>query len=423
MVKLLIRFEFENFKSFKDRNTLSMECVNKCRDLKEINTFKVEKKELLKSALVFGANASGKSNLFKALYVMKNMVLMSVLPMNVISSIEPYKFCTENINKPVTFEVEILIDEVIYIYGFSVQNHEVQKEWLYKNKLRKTLLFERTSSDYKDIKLYGEFQTEEKIKERVSKKSLMLSVSAMLNNSIASKITNWFFNLEFLGILDEKSDLDLNLSYLDENPKFKDRIIEYLINADFGISDLKFDIEEVRNEDTVQEEMLKNEMDFDMNVKVVRKKISLNTVHKIYDDHNKVVGDIELPLIKHESNGTKKLFSMIAVMLKVLDNGGVLIIDEIDAKLHPQLVRMLIKLFNSIDSNISNAQLICSSHDILLLDEELRRDQIWFVNKDEYTKSELYCLCEYVGVRKDSKLLKKYLLGVFDAVPFKRGEI
>lgn len=418
---MLIRFEFENFKSFKDKNIFSMECVNRCKDFREINTFKTEKKELLKSALVFGANASGKSNLFKALYTMKRMVTMSVLPINVVNSVEPYKFCNENINKPTTFEIEILIDGITYIYGFSVQNHEVKEEWLYKNKLRKTLLFERTSSDYKDIKLYGEFQTEEKIKERVSNKSLMLSVSAMLNNPIAITITKWFLDLEFLGILDEKSDLERNIRYLEENPEFKNRIIEYLMNADFGISDFKFEIEEVKSKDTNSEEMLNQEIDFDMNIEVVRKKVSLNTIHKVYDDNNKIVGDIELPLIKHESNGTKKLFSMIAVMLKVLNNGGVLIIDEIDAKLHPQLVRMLIKLFNSIDNNISNSQLICSSHDILLLDEEIRRDQIWFVNKDEYTISELYCLCEYVGVRKDSKLLKKYLLGMFDAVPFKRG--
>ena len=249
----------------------------------------------------------------------------------------------------------------------------------------------------------------------------MLSVSAMLNNPIAITITKWFLDLEFLGILDEKSDLERNIRYLEENPEFKNRIIEYLMNADFGISDFKFEIEEVKSKDTNSEEMLNQEIDFDMNIEVVRKKVSLNTIHKVYDDNNKIVGDIELPLIKHESNGTKKLFSMIAVMLKVLNNGGVLIIDEIDAKLHPQLVRMLIKLFNSIDNNISNSQLICSSHDILLLDEEIRRDQIWFVNKDEYTISELYCLCEYVGVRKDSKLLKKYLLGMFDAVPFKRG--
>lgn len=418
---MLIRFEFENFKSFKDKNIFSMECVNRCKDFREINTFKTEKKELLKSALVFGANASGKSNLFKALYTMKRMVTMSVLPINVVNSVEPYKFCNENINKPTTFEIEILIDGITYIYGFSVQNHEVKEEWLYKNKLRKTLLFKRTSSDYKDIKLYGEFQTEEKIKERVSNKSLMLSVSAMLNNPIAITITKWFLDLEFLGILDEKSDLERNIRYLEENPEFKNRIIEYLMNADFGISDFKFEIEEVKSKDTNSEEMLNQEIDFDMNIEVVRKKVSLNTIHKVYDDNNKIVGDIELPLIKHESNGTKKLFSMIAVMLKVLNNGGVLIIDEIDAKLHPQLVRMLIKLFNSIDNNISNSQLICSSHDILLLDEEIRRDQIWFVNKDEYTISELYCLCEYVGVRKDSKLLKKYLLGMFDAVPFKRG--
>jgi AAA15 family ATPase/GTPase len=251
----------------------------------------------------------------------------------------------------------------------------------------------------------------------------------MLNNPIAVKIRDWFENLEFLGIESEKSDLQKSIKCLEEDPKLKSKILEYLTNADFGIADFNYEITDIENKELKGDELLNSDTSIsnlvteNMIIGTQKKQMSLSTSHNVYDKNKNIITQIELPFMEYQSNGTKKLFAIIGIMLKTLKKGGVIAIDEIDAKLHPLLVRMLIRLFNSIDKNPNNAQLICSSHDVLLLDENIRRDQIWFVDKDEYTTSELYCLSEYTDVRKDSKLLKRYLLGTFNAIPFKRGGV
>ncbi|MBB6713137.1 AAA family ATPase [Clostridium gasigenes] len=420
---MLVRFEYENFKSFKDNTEFSMECV-KGGELKEINTVSVGNKELVKSAIIFGPNASGKSNFFKALYAMKNMIKLSVLSMGAINSIEPYIFCTDNCNKIIKFEIEILIKDITYIYGFKVLDGIIKEEWLKKNKQREVNLFYRKSSDYKDIELYGEFKSEEKIKQRVATTSLMLTVSAMLNNPIAMEIINWFDKIEFIGLGSESLDLQKSIMCIEEDLELKSEILKHLSNADFGIEDFNCDIETVDEKQIQSDEFgINKSINKDVMIGIERKSVSLTTSHNVYDNDKNIVSTIDLPFMEYQSNGTKKLFAIIGTMLKTLKNGGVVAIDEIDSKLHPTLVRMLIRLFNSIDKNPSNAQLICSSHDVLLLDEKIRRDQIWFVDKDEYAVSELYALTDFLGVRKDSKLLKRYLLGVFNAVPFKKGGI
>ena len=146
------------------------------------------------------------------------------------------------------------------------------------------------------------------------------------------------------------------------------------------------------------------------------KTVSLITKHYYYDEKWEKTGIISTPLL-FESAGTKKLFEIAGPIIKALANGSVVFIDEIDSRLHPMLVRFLVMLFNSISKNPKNAQLICTTHNVLLLDEEIRRDQIYFTEKDEYGVSKLYSLTDFKGVRKESKLLKQYLLGVFGATP------
>jgi len=144
--------------------------------------------------------------------------------------------------------------------------------------------------------------------------------------------------------------------------------------------------------------------------------VSLNTKHNYYNKNWEKVGVITTPVL-FESAGTKKLFEIAGPIIKALEQGNVIFIDEIDSRLHPTLVRFLVMMFNSISKNPKNAQLICNTHDVLLLDEDIRRDQIYFTEKDEYSVSKLYSLTDFIGVRKESKLLKQYLLGMFGATP------
>ena len=144
--------------------------------------------------------------------------------------------------------------------------------------------------------------------------------------------------------------------------------------------------------------------------------VALTTKHHIYSANWENAGIISTPVV-FESAGTKKLFEIAGPIIKALENGSVVFIDEIDSRLHPMLVRFLVMMFNSISKNPKNAQLICSTHDVLLLDEDIRRDQVYFTEKDEYGVSTLYSLTDFKGVRKESKLLKQYLLGAFGATP------
>jgi hypothetical protein len=144
--------------------------------------------------------------------------------------------------------------------------------------------------------------------------------------------------------------------------------------------------------------------------------VGIFTIRKKHNDNNKISKLVRTPGIL-DSSGTKKIFEISGLIVQALEKGHVVCIDEIDSRLHPLLVRYLAQLFNSIGNNYKNAQLICNTHDVLLLEEDIRRDQIYFTDKNEFGVSRLYSLCEFKGVRKDSKILKMYLLGLFGAIP------
>lgn len=170
----------------------------------------------------------------------------------------------------------------------------------------------------------------------------------------------------------------------------------------------------------IRRKFLKSEISKEKLSSIKKRIIDLRTKHFIYNDNKESVKEIKLPFLKYQSDGTIKFFELSGPILEALEKGKTLIIDEIDSRLHYAILRHILSLFNSIDKNPYNAQLICTTHQVLLLEENIRRDQIWFVDKNEYGESELYSLDEFKDIRKDDPLLKKYLLGVFGAVPFIR---
>jgi hypothetical protein len=181
----------------------------------------------------------------------------------------------------------------------------------------------------------------------------------------------------------------------------KQKILEFLQQADKNITNFEYFQEEVVDKET------KNKSNWTVDLRLSR---------PVYKDNKVVNSDFWTPALL-ESSGTIKMFDISGAILSTLENGGVLFIDEIDTQLHPLLVRNLVKLFNSIHNNPHNAQLICSTHDVLLLEENIRRDQIYFTEKNEFGVSSLYSLSEFKGIRKENKLLKLYLLGAFGAIP------
>jgi AAA15 family ATPase/GTPase len=350
----------------------------------------------LKSALIYGANASGKTNFVKALICMRNMVLRSVVDKEPIKRIEPFKFSADSDGEPTQFEVAFLLEDSLYRYGFELFKGQINKEWLFKKVSRNTPVFYRGGSDWETIKLHGEMKDAEGIKKHTRRDSLFISTAALLNIELADKILKWFSSLAIFTL--ERWSPGFTIDYLEGGEERKSNVLKYLKKADIGIEDFDIQIKDMKLDESMKEALIPTGLlphkEF-LTVDVKRREVDIRTRHSVYGANMKVVDRIELPFLKYQSQGTIKFFELLGPILNCLEQGNVLVVDEIDARLHCSIVRFILSLFNSIDKNPRNAQLICNTHDVLILEEEIRRDQIWFVQKNSYGESELYSLNDF----------------------------
>ena len=410
---MLIGFTFKNFMSFYGENILTMKSSADTK-YRELNTVKTEYGELIKSAFVFGANGSGKSNFIKAIDYMKSIVLAELsIQSRMISNIDNFLFLETSKEEPSVFEIEFIAGRFVYEYGFELLKGEVYKEYLYKKTRRKTPVFTRTSPDFKDIVLSKEMDNVKTLTKNTRRDTLFLYWANGGNNETAMTVCRWFDSIQVFDMEDLGRFISATIDYLKDNQNGKSNVLTLLQKADVNILDFDIELTEVNEQSKFLNKVPK---------KNIAEKIlpvrtaALTTKHHYYDKYWVKAGVISTPVV-FESAGTKKLFDIAGPIINTLENGSVVFIDEIDSRLHPMLVRFLVMMFNSISKNPKNAQLICSTHDVLLLDEDIRRDQVYFTEKDEYGVSKLYSLTDFKGVRKESKLLKQYLLGVFGATP------
>lgn len=422
---MLIAFSCKNFGSFRDQIVFSMEATS-IKEYKEFNTFTTQHGTYLKSSFIFGANASGKSNLFRAINFMKNMVNLSVFDDRLAGSNDHFQFLDNADKSPTAFEMVFQVEGIVWTYGFELLKGKVTSEWLVKKNKRSSKVFERTEASWKSINLFGEWKKYDNLREHTRDNALFLSLAAMLNVNPAIRIRNWFGDLLVYAHDDALSPGE-TIELIEENPDSKQDILLFLKKADFGIDDFDIKIEELDLPDDEKQRVLESDQfpiraeKTNMKVNVRRRKVELKTRHKIYDIEQHETGTVLLPFLKYQSTGTIKMFQLLGPILNTLSKGGVLIIDEIDSRLHPLLVRYIVSLFHSLDRNAKNGQLICNTHDALLLDEAIRRDQVWFMKKNSIGASELYSLSDFHQIRKNDLILKKYLLGIFGAIPF-QGE-
>ncbi len=392
---MLIQFTVENFLSFKEAATLSLVASS----LKEKQTqaediiFEIDGANisLLKSAVVYGANASGKSNLVKALDFFKWFVINS--SKGVQSSeriqVESFRLNKETECEPSYFEAIFADNDMQYRYGFEVDDKKVCREWLYqkvnKRKAKEVELFLRTEDNYE---IHTKFAVGKEVVEKkmVRDNALLLSVAAQFNESVSVDIMAWLANTTIVTGSSDERIWEMATTQID-NPKMKQRIVAFAQFADFGIDDIR---------------------------KVDNTVISS---HLQYDDDGNETKSVTFPFRKNESEGTIKYFSLAFPIIDALDNGKRLIIDEFDSKMHPLLTCKIIALFNSLVTNPRNAQLIFTTHDTNLLSANLfRRDQVWFTQKDSFGASSLYSLAEY-KVRNSAPFEKDYLMGKYGGVP------
>ncbi len=418
---MLIEFSVSNFLSFRNKVTLSMLATKPIKEHLDDNVIISDRYNLLKSAIIYGANASGKSNLLSAIKFMKWFCINSSKEMQAEEAIDiqQFKLSSSSKKQPSHFEIVMIIDNNKYRYGFEVNRKEVVSEWLFHAaKIKEYPLYIRENDR---IEVMKGFPEGENLEEKTRKNALFLSVAAQFNGQISMKILSWFKKFNHIsGLMDERYEaFTVNLL---ENKKYKTIILEFLNRADIGINDIEL------NEYDITYENLPEEMPDSIKKEVLKKlkgekKFRLFTVHEIYNEKNEVEGLAIFDFENEESEGTKKYLKLSGPIIDTLSNGNILSIDELDARLHPILTKIIVKLFNSKDTNPHNAQLIVATHDINLLNAAIfRRDQIWFIEKTRDNSSDLYSLAEYRlpkgKVRKDASYAKDYIRGRYGAIPY-----
>lgn len=379
-VKMVLEIRLSNMFSFRDEVTLDLQAAKiqtkKAREL-EGNLFSVDGEQMLKSVALFGANASGKSNVIKAIRACVNIVRSSHnYNVDTRFAISPFKF-EDYANKPSSFYIRFLLNGVEYEYSFSFMHDEIITETLYYYPNgRKSLVFSRDESRGTVKKDIYEFKTVIKrpfdVADNTSKKTLYISRASQMDREIAQKIFLFFCN-------DIVLDYQVaNIDSLDNLFKErKDQMLEVLRTADSDIIDFK---------------------------------IQNNAITTFHRTNPSVAFDFET----EESEGTKTLFRMMVRMIGIIHEGKMLLVDEIDNSLHTQLVEFVIGMFNHSD----HAQLIYTTHNTHLLNTDLqRRDQVYFVNKREDGSSDLYSLFDFKDFRDTLDMEKAYLQGRFDAIP------
>lgn len=415
---MLIEFSVSNFLSFKDRNTLNLTATS-IKEYGDSNLISLERLDLLKGSIIYGANASGKSNFIKAMSTMKRIVFSSFEQSSTSElDITPFLLSTEVENIPTLFEVVFIIESVRYRYGFEVSNTKIEAEWLFEatKKIEKPLFLR----DEEGIEVMKNFAEGKALEPRTRDNALFLSVVDQFNGETAKKIMHWFNNFNTISGLSHEGYKSVTFAML-ENPVTSPALKNFYKELDLGFEDISisqkpFDPKELP---TDMPEALIKQLITDLEGAF---RMDIKTVHSKYDaDHNKVC-DVEFDMRAQESSGTNKLFNISGPVFDVLHDGGILIVDELDASLHPLLTLAVTKLFNSQELNPKNAQLIFATHDTNLLNYgHYRRDQIYFVEKDPYGASEIYSLVEYKEegktVRKDRSYEKDYIDGRYGAIP------
>jgi uncharacterized protein len=422
---MLIEFSVGNYRSFKEKVTFSMVAANLVSQDKNLdinNVFAVDKElSLVKSAAIYGANASGKSNLAKALQFMKWFMVNSSKETQSTEAIgvEKFRLSTETDDQPSFFEIVFLLDGQQHRYGFTADREKVRSEWLYYvPKTRETKLFDRLEDKFDVAKVYKG----DGIASKTRDNALFLSVSAQFNVVKAESILHWLMlRLNLISGLDDTKFLNDTI-----NDLFRTDIYEEVIKL---IDRFDLSIVGVRQKPTYAdirlEKATSSGKDRKEILEIIRRSFDtlmsdrmIETIHQKFNSDREIVSLESFDLSANESAGTQKLFALASFLVDTLKYGRVLIIDEFDARLHPLMSRSIVELFNSNETNPNNAQLIFMTHDTNLLSNKIfRRDQIWFTEKDRYGATALYSLAEY-KVRNDASFESDYIKGKYGAIPY-----
>jgi AAA15 family ATPase/GTPase len=427
---MLISFSVRNFLAFRekiewnliassDRNTFEADNVVEMADFGL---------RLLKSAVVYGANASGKSKLIYALDYMRWFVIESSrsIQSGESTGVRPFKLNPNSIEDTSEFEIQFIHHNVLYRYGFELSATRVEAEWLFMRNPKKVRnkteieLFYRSGQEINfHSRQFGGITGELVRNEAIRENALLLSVASQFNQPRAVKVREWLvFKLRVMTGFDEDWERAFTLLRL-RNPIMKQELLNFLSGVNLDISDVQegeqplFSLATEGSKPSEIHKRIKQWSSQEHN--------SVKTWHRAYDNSHELVDSVEFSLVEDESSGTQRLIVLAGPVLDVISNGSVLVMDEMDARLHPNLATKIVQLFNSKTTNPNNAQLLFNTHDTnLLTSGNFRRDQIWFTEKNRYGEATLYSLADFKTdqVRKDEDFEANYIRGKYGAVPY-----
>lgn len=423
---MLIELKVSNFRSIREEQTFSLVAGNVD---KELSACVIDRElpglsgvRFLKGAAIYGANASGKSNVIEAISYVTDFVLRSATKIHPgdPTGAQPFKLDRESANKPSEFEMTFVAEGDRFVFGFSVTPTRVVEEYLvaYPKGVPQRWYertYNATKNSYDWSKPSTAFKQDKSLQDKTRENSLFLSVGPQFNHAQLTQVFNWFKkSVRFIHL---SADAMLHPGFTAElvaKPTHHDRILNLLRSADIGVADAR-----IKETEISIEELKKNlppailsRLEKDGQIKS-QKGIEINLTHKA-DGIEPVALDFE----DEESAGTRRFFSLIGPWTDILDNGYTVFVDEIETSLHPILVKELLKLLLCSKNNPKGAQVVFTTHNPILLDGALmRRDQIWFTEKSPAGATHLYPLTDYQP-RKDEALAKGYLAGRYGAIPF-----
>lgn len=386
---MLIELKFRNFLSFKDETSFLMTSVKSFKEHLDTNIINTERGfDLLKSAVIYGTNAGGKSNFIRVILSMGHVVSNSYSNSLKKEDEKPSQNMQFKLNSKTEFantmyEVSFIVENIIYRYGFEINGFEIKKEWLFRNSDNEILLFTRDGNEFN---INSDFFPEgDKYKTEVNSNVLFISHLSQNNQKISRLVFQWFTNINVISGLYEESYDKYTARLLGKDTTFKKWAAIALRYLEIS------------------------------NIEAGEKDGEIITFHQKFDENNLLIDAIPFQ-VNMESEGTKKLIHLLGPIYDTIRNGRILFIDEFDSKLHPNLLIKLVDFFHKF--NQSGAQIIISAHDTNLLNKDIfRRDQIWFAEKDQFGVSNLFSLSDFNAktVRNTSAFDKKYLANEFGA--------
>ncbi|RXZ36290.1 ATP-binding protein [Oxalobacteraceae bacterium CAVE-383] len=412
---MLVEFHVKNFRSLRDEQMLSL-VASKDKTLRDshiLSTGLTAVPELLRSAVIYGANAGGKSNLIKALQYMRSVVAESAtLQPSQAFAVQPFRLNAVSVSEPTEFEVTFILDNVRYQYGFAMTSQRVVSEHLLVYKAFKPQRwFERRfdTETGKDIYDFGSgLKGAKNLWEGATRpNALFLSMAVQLNSDTLRPVFDWFVN--GLVVFNEQAQLNQQVSIqMLKNTESRKQICDFLGTADISIADIE----------VVTKKVPSQEVHFDLTAGKTEVRAAEMEQHQLRFSHLTEHGNAIFDLMD-ESSGTRNLLFLIGPVMEILRKGLTLVIDELDTSLHTLLVRELVRLFQNPEINAGGAQLIFTTHDTSLLDaaDLFRRDQVWFVEKNAEQASKLVSLADF-SPRKNEALERGYLMGRYGGIPF-----